>query len=949
MSKLPSKNAFGVVPASAAISQQQTVDEAMFETIERFLRTPYFRRVSIAAGLGSVVFAAWYIIHKISVGSQPIPAPTPSLITAEEAAASATIHQDHDHLVEAPPEDEKVVIHCCPRGYFTPCIATAPLHLETFLRVANIPYEVSFCSGLNGHQIPFMTLGDKTADDFRGCIRILSEKYDVDLEKDASASRKTASHLIDVMLDNQFSWGVLIWRWIFDDGKSLKKIQPINSVGEEVVGDVAEQVKEATRFQPIGRLDRDEFVKTLFQGIQDISAALGKHPYFMGPNPGIVDCHAFAILSQLMWNMPDSPFETQIRRYSNLVDFVRRMRDNYWPDWNQLIDKPEEYEALSLRDESISRQTSEERLKRRKSSRSQGRVRDTSRGCKVERIPGSDNEQLKKKKPDDSQGKPEEDKETESSKPEHSAAPTPAEKSGGDAPDLAPSDVKNDESQSKQKEEWAPVENKPSAVSGTAPINGNAQPVGILKSGNVAVAKQRSALVNGSGANTNLTCPEILPNSEPTLSNQKQQPQLSQQVRKSPATPAQRPSPPPPTVSQKAEEQLQKQQQKSHPLHQDSVFQVHKPSVKFADNATASVVFAMDDKPETDVTENTKNSPSYTISKIASPTKTSEIPIRKAAPEPIKKAVAVILPEKQFTAKRILKDPIVKESEGNNQAKPETNAADNIQMQSLKQQHYQQHMGNLNHTQQQPSLPPSQQSQQQYQPPRQQQQQQQVPPQHLQQSQSQPSPQQQYQTPRQKQSPQFPQMRQQSSSSPQQQQQQQQLQRQQQQSSPNQNIQQPPRINEAERVVSVNAVNNNVMLNGPSSQQQPNNFENIQMGTPPQMQENIQHAASEGNHQFYAQRPQQMQQGYRPQYARSAMYAPNPGTMYPSPPQMRYGAPMSPQGMSMYTQMPLEEFQKAQQQAQVEAYYQEYQYQNGMLPSSYVVADMSPSMLQRFY
>ncbi|ODM93757.1 hypothetical protein Ocin01_12925 [Orchesella cincta] len=916
--------------AASAVPDQKTVEETIYETIERLVQTRSFRRVSIIAGVGSVVIAAWYILRKLSAEGHSVPVPiTPSLIVEEGVAVPD--HQDHDHLVEAPPEDEKVVIHCCPRGYFTPCIATAPFQLETYLRVTNIPYEVSFCSGANGHNTPFLTIGNKIADDFRSSIRLLSEKHYVDLEKDASASRKTASHLVEVM-------GILIWRYIFDEGKSIKKIQPIYPL-EEVQGFMSDNIKEATMFQPIGRLSREEFVQTFFQGIQDMSAALGKHPYFMGQSPGIVDCHAFAILAQLMWNVPDSPFESQIRRYSNLVEYVARMRDNYWPDWNQLIGKPEEYEALSVRDESISRLASEERLKRRRSSRSRGR--DSSRGCKLERIltPG-DNEELTKRKREGSSVKSETEKAADSPKPET----TVESEKKVDVPESTPVAVKKEESQSQPKKEATPSEPSPPVVNvtSTANTNANVQPVGILKS-NVVVAKQKSGLVSGSGANTNLTGQEV-PNSDPTLSNQKQQPPLPPQQSRQPP-PAQRQ--PTSLPAQQAAGHLPKQQtQQQQPLHQDSVLQVHKNSVKFADNATESVVFAMDEKTDKNVTEATKNSPSYTLSSINEMTsrKNSEIPVRKPNPEPLqtqpsKKTVAVILHEKQFPAKRPSNaPPTIPASQqsqqsgnvqvaNNNQNQPpklQKAATDNNQRQSL---HYQQHIGNVTQTQQRSQSQPTQ--QQQYQPQRQQPP---TTPQHPQQ--------------------QFQQLRQQPP--PQQQQQQQQFHSEHQQLSANQNRQQqlqPPR-RETERAISaVNAVNNNnVMMSGPPQHATNNNYESIQIEGPPgppgfKLQENVHLPPADENahQQFYAQHSQ-MRQGYRAPYGRPTVYT---NAVYQSPPPpMRYGGQMGPPAMSMFAQMPMEEFQK-------EAYYQqqqEYQYQNGMMPTSYVVADhMTPTMLQRFY
>lgn len=35
----------------------------------------------------------------------------------------------------------------------------------------------------------------------------------------------------------------------------------------------------------------------------------GNKPFFMGDKPTEVDCSMFGMIAQVLWNMPDSPFE----------------------------------------------------------------------------------------------------------------------------------------------------------------------------------------------------------------------------------------------------------------------------------------------------------------------------------------------------------------------------------------------------------------------------------------------------------------------------------------------------------------------------------------------------------------------------------------------------------------------------------------------------------------
>jgi len=53
----------------------------------------------------------------------------------------------------------------------------------------------------------------------------------------------------------------------------------------------------------------------------------------LGDSPGVVDAQAFAILAQLYWNMPGSTLEAAIREQKPLVDYLARIKSEFWPDW----------------------------------------------------------------------------------------------------------------------------------------------------------------------------------------------------------------------------------------------------------------------------------------------------------------------------------------------------------------------------------------------------------------------------------------------------------------------------------------------------------------------------------------------------------------------------------------------------------------------------------------
>jgi glutathione S-transferase len=71
-----------------------------------------------------------------------------------------------------------------------------------------------------------------------------------------------------------------------------------------------------------------------------LSNWLGNKPYMMGASPTPLDCTAFGFLVVGLYNFPEDHFLRKvIQDLPNLVAYVRRMKEQYWPDWDQVIAK----------------------------------------------------------------------------------------------------------------------------------------------------------------------------------------------------------------------------------------------------------------------------------------------------------------------------------------------------------------------------------------------------------------------------------------------------------------------------------------------------------------------------------------------------------------------------------------------------------------------------------
>jgi hypothetical protein len=71
-----------------------------------------------------------------------------------------------------------------------------------------------------------------------------------------------------------------------------------------------------------------------------ISTYLGSKRFFMGSKPHPLDCTAFGFLAALLFTFPeDHEILKYIKEHQNLIDYVHRMKEEYYPDWDELLAK----------------------------------------------------------------------------------------------------------------------------------------------------------------------------------------------------------------------------------------------------------------------------------------------------------------------------------------------------------------------------------------------------------------------------------------------------------------------------------------------------------------------------------------------------------------------------------------------------------------------------------
>ncbi|XP_035701015.1 failed axon connections isoform X1 [Folsomia candida] len=101
------------------------------------------------------------------------------------------------------------------------------------------------------------------------------------------------------------------------------------------------QYRNVVWAQGIGRHTRENIAAWTYSDIKSVATVLGNNKFLLGDEPCLEDCTLFGFCGQLFWGFPaSSPYSKFAKEeYPNLYAYANRMKDRYFPDWDQLIAK----------------------------------------------------------------------------------------------------------------------------------------------------------------------------------------------------------------------------------------------------------------------------------------------------------------------------------------------------------------------------------------------------------------------------------------------------------------------------------------------------------------------------------------------------------------------------------------------------------------------------------
>jgi glutathione S-transferase len=230
-----------------------------------------------------------------------------------------------------------LIVHQIPSGWGLPSVGPFSLKLETYLKIVEIPYEVVFDAtpfkGPKG-KLPWIEHEGSRIGDSGFIIEYLEQHFGCNPNAGLSAAERAIALALRRLIEEDLYWTLVYDRWMAEDNWAISRnviLGRIPTPFRQLIAPVARRgVRRQLEGQGIGRHSREEIHAIGIKDVGAIADFLGDKPFLMGGTATEIDAVAYGILANIMLVPIASPIKDEAMRRTNLVDFLARIRDQYF-------------------------------------------------------------------------------------------------------------------------------------------------------------------------------------------------------------------------------------------------------------------------------------------------------------------------------------------------------------------------------------------------------------------------------------------------------------------------------------------------------------------------------------------------------------------------------------------------------------------------------------------
>lgn len=207
-----------------------------------------------------------------------------------------------------------------------PNVSPFCLKLETYLRLAAVPYQIKVVRDLRKApkgKVPFIEDEGQVIADTGIIIEYLKRQYGDPLDGHLNDFRRAHGLAIQRLLEEHLYWTALYSRWIDDTNWPLVKktfFQPVPALLRGLVSNRARNNMQAELHgHGMGRHSKDDIYKLGLDDLRALKAILTDQPYLLGDVVTSVDATGYAFLT----NIIDVPVKSPLKDYAASLQCFR--------------------------------------------------------------------------------------------------------------------------------------------------------------------------------------------------------------------------------------------------------------------------------------------------------------------------------------------------------------------------------------------------------------------------------------------------------------------------------------------------------------------------------------------------------------------------------------------------------------------------------------------------
>jgi len=225
-----------------------------------------------------------------------------------------------------------------PRRFGIPNLSPFCCKLETWLRIAQVPYEiVETPDPRKGpkRKLPFIEDAGARIADTSIIIDYLKETRGVDPDARLDDSQRATALLVQRTLEEHYAFVVAYTHLVRDEGlqHTRARFDPVPAIIRPlVIRAVQRQIRKLLWQQGILRHSDKEIIEAGLRDWRAVLSVMSDGPFFFGDEPAGIDATVFGTLATTVLTPIESPIRDFLGSQPACVAYAERMRARFFPE-----------------------------------------------------------------------------------------------------------------------------------------------------------------------------------------------------------------------------------------------------------------------------------------------------------------------------------------------------------------------------------------------------------------------------------------------------------------------------------------------------------------------------------------------------------------------------------------------------------------------------------------